>query len=135
LENLKKKSKYYSTITRVYESQPAKFSKIIYPLEELQKAEKNLEESETLDEAIKHFSEIDELREGWVEKATKMNEWHKSMKMFMAGFSPAASLDDRNKFIDDAIRKIKETYSREDISSYLGWALKEIAETMVSKRG
>ncbi|TET12651.1 MAG: hypothetical protein E3J82_04140 [Candidatus Thorarchaeota archaeon] len=135
LENLKKKSKYYSTITRVYESQPAKFSKIIYPLEELQKAEKNLEESETLDEAIKHFSEIDELREGWVEKATKMNEWHKSMKMFMAGFSPAASLDDRNKFIDDAIRKIRETYSREDISSYLGWALKEIAETMVSKRG
>ncbi|MEE9353623.1 MAG: hypothetical protein V3U94_04290, partial [Candidatus Thorarchaeota archaeon] len=135
LENLKKKSKYYSTITRVYESQPAKFSKIIYPLEELQKAEKNLEESETLDEAIKHFSEIDELREGWVEKATKMNEWHKSMKMFMAGFSPAASQDDRNKFIDDAIRKIKETYSREDISSYLGWALKEIAETMVSKRG
>ncbi len=135
LENLKKKSKYYSTITRVYENQPADFSKLIYPLKELQEAEKSLEKSETLDEAIEHFSKIDELREGWVEKATKMNEWHKSMKMFMAGFSPSASLDDRNKFIDDAIRKIKETYSREDISSYLGWALKEVAETMVSKRG
>ncbi len=135
LENLKKKSKYYSTITRVYESQPANFSKLIYPLMELQEAEKNLEKSETLDEAIIHFNKIDELRKGWVEKASKMNEWHKSMKMFLAGFSPAASLDDRNKFIDDAIRKIKETYSREDISSYLGWALKEIAETMVSKRG
>ncbi len=135
LENLKNKSKYYSTITRVYESQPAKFSKIIYPLKELQEAEENLEKSKTLDEAIQHFNKIDELREGWVGKATKMNEWHKSMKMFMAGFSPAASLDDRNKFIDDATRKIKETYSREDISSYLGWALREIAETMVDKRG
>jgi len=135
LENLKKKSKYHSTITRVYESHPDDFSKIIYPLKELQEAEKELEKSETLDEAIKQFNKIAELREGWVEKASKMNEWHKSMKMFMAGFSPAASLDDRNKFIDDATRKIRETYSREDISSYLRWALKEIAETMVEKRG
>lgn len=135
LENLEKKSKYHSTITRVYESHPDDFSKIIYPLKELQETEKGLEKSETLDEAIKHFNKIAELREGWVAKASKMNEWHKSMKMFMAGFSPAASLDDRNKFIDDATRKIRETYSREDISSYLGWALKEIAETMVDKRG
>ncbi|MCK4483537.1 MAG: hypothetical protein KAU89_01845, partial [Candidatus Thorarchaeota archaeon] len=135
LENLKKKSKYYSTIIRVYESHSADFSKLIYPLDELQKAEENLEKSESLDEATKHFNKIIELREGWIEKAGKMNEWHKSMKMFMAGFSPAASLDDRTKFIDDATRKIRETYSREDISSYLGWALKEIAETMVAKRG
>ena len=135
LENLKKRSKYYSTITRVYESHPDDFSKAIYPLKELQEAEENLEKSETLDDAIKHFNKIAELREGWVEKASKMNEWHKSMKMFMVGFSPAASPDDRNKFIDDATRKIRETYSREDISSYLGWALKEIAETMVEKRG
>ncbi len=135
MENLKKRSKYYSTITRVYESHPDDFSKAIYPLKELQEAEENLEKSETLDDAIKHFNKIAELREGWVEKASKMNEWHKSMKMFMVGFSPAASPDDRNKFIDDATRKIRETYSREDISSYLGWALKEIAETMVEKRG
>ncbi|NOR38933.1 MAG: hypothetical protein GQ580_05020 [Candidatus Thorarchaeota archaeon] len=135
LENLKNKSKYYSTIKRVYESQPADFSKLIYPLKELQEAENSLEKSETLDEAIIHFNKIDELRRGWVDKASKMNDWHKSVKMFMAGFSPAASQDDRNKFIDDATRKIRETYSREDISSYLGWALKEIAETMVEKRG
>jgi len=54
--------------------------------------------------------------------------------MFMTGFSPADKPDARDKFIDDAIRKIKETYSREDISSYLSWAIKESAQALVDSR-
>ena len=134
-EDIKKQSKYYSTIERVYLKHPEDFSKEIYPLDRLKQLETELETAEQLDIALEQFTEIKELREKWVEKADKMDDWHKSMKMFMTGFSPTASADERTKFLDDAIRKIKETYSRDDISSYLTWAIKEIAQSMVDKRG
>ncbi len=38
------------------------------------------------------------------------------------------------KFVDEAIKKIKDTYSREDISSYLSWAVKELVASMMEKR-
>ena len=97
--------------------------------------ELDLETAEQLDNALTYFNDLKKMREEWTEKAEKMDDWHKSMKMFMTGFSPAASLDEREKFIEDAVRKIKDTYSREDISSYLTWAIKEIAQSMVEKRG
>jgi hypothetical protein len=53
----------------------------------------------------------------------------------MTGFSPTSKAEERDKFIDDKIRQIRETYSREDISSYLTWAIKEIAQTTVDTRG
>ncbi|MHA1576382.1 MAG: hypothetical protein ACTSU3_03390, partial [Candidatus Thorarchaeota archaeon] len=120
-EEIKKKSKYHSTIERVYLNHSKDFSKQIYPLDRLKQLEGELETAEQLDVALEHFTEIKELRDNWVEKASKMDDWHKSMKMFMTGFSPTASNDERTKFLDDAIRKIKETYSRDDISSYLTW--------------
>jgi len=101
----------------------------------LKQLETELESAEQLDIALEQFTEIKELRDKWVKKAEKMDDWHKSMKMFMTGFSPTASVDERTKFLDDATRKIKETYSRDDISSYLTWAIKEIAQSMVDKRG
>jgi hypothetical protein len=132
---LREKSSYFSTIERVYEKYPKDFDKIVYPVKKMKTIETQLESSEDLDTAMKYFGELKELRVGWVEKAEKMDDWHKSLKMYMTGFSPSGSIDERNKFIDDAIRKIRETYSRDDISSYLTWALKEIAQSMVEKRG
>ena len=63
-----------------------------------------------------------------------MDDWHKSLRMFMTGFSPSAKADERDKFLEDATRKIRETYSREDISSYLSWAIKESAQALVDKK-
>ncbi|MGY5876302.1 MAG: hypothetical protein RTU30_11200 [Candidatus Thorarchaeota archaeon] len=132
---IKEKSKYYSTIERVFENHPKDFDKLIFPLLKLQTLETSLSEAKMLDEAIKQFNEIIQMRSDWVVSAEKMDDWHKSLRMFMTGFSAAASTDERGKFIDEAVKKIKETYSREDISTYLTWALKEITDTMVEKRG
>ncbi len=132
---LREKSEYYSTIERVFEKHPKDFSVKIYPLDRMYELEAKLNEALVLDEALKHFNELKKLRKGWVDKAEKMDDWHKSLKMFMAGFSPAESADKRDEFLDDAVRKIRETYSREDISSYLSWAVRVIADTMVKKRG
>ncbi len=134
-KEIRERSNYYSTIERVYEKHPADFSRLIYPLDKMKELEMNLQNAEQLDKALEYFNELKRMRTEWVEKAEKMDDWHKSMKMFLTGFSPTASIDEREKFLDDAIRKIKDTYSREDISSYLTWAIKEIALTMVGKRG
>jgi tryptophanyl-tRNA synthetase len=129
-KEIRKQSKYYSTIERVYEKHPDEFSKLIFPLNKVAKLETDLDNAEQLDKALEYFNELKEMRSEWVEKAEKMDDWHKSMKMFLTGYSPTASQDERLKFLDDAIRKIRETYSREDISSYLSWAIREIAQTM-----
>ncbi|MFX1603438.1 MAG: hypothetical protein ACFFCK_08130, partial [Promethearchaeota archaeon] len=86
-------------------------------------------------DAIQSYNEVKGLRAEWTDKAQKMDDWHKSMRVFMTGFSPAASPDQRETFITDAIKKVKETYTRDDISSYLTWAIREIADRMVGKRG
>jgi hypothetical protein len=133
-KNLRERSKYYSTIERVYEKHPKDFSALIYPLDKMKKLESDLGSARMLDDALKLFNQIKELRKGWVDKAEKMDEWHKTLKMYMAGFSPGSSSDQRQKFVDEAIKKIKDTYSREDISSYLSWAVKEIVASMMEKR-
>ncbi|MDF1540362.1 MAG: hypothetical protein P1Q69_15815, partial [Candidatus Thorarchaeota archaeon] len=133
-KEIRQRSNYYSTIERVFETHPKDFSKIIFDLTKINKLAKDLEDAEQLDAALEYFNELSSMRIEWVDKAKKMDDWHKSMKMFMAGFSPTASVDDREKFLDDAVRKIKETYSREDISSYLTWAIKLSAQALVDKR-
>ncbi|NHJ14510.1 MAG: hypothetical protein EAX95_12595, partial [Candidatus Thorarchaeota archaeon] len=115
IEELKEKSKYYSTIERVYEKHPQDFSKLIFPMSKLVDLEAKLNEAKMLNKAIDTFNEVKTLREEWLEKAEKMDDWHKSMKVFMTGFSPGAGAEQREKFIEEAIKKVKETYSREDI--------------------
>ncbi|MFW9907838.1 MAG: hypothetical protein ACFFEF_04625 [Candidatus Thorarchaeota archaeon] len=132
---IREKSQYYSTIERVFGKHPKDFSKLIYDLSKMGTLEKDLTSAQQLDKALEAYNELREMRKEWIEKAEKMDDWHKSLKMFMTGFSPAAGVDEREKFLDDAIRKIKDTYSREDISSYLTWAIREIAQSMVGKRG
>jgi hypothetical protein len=132
---IKVQSEYYSTIEAVYEKHPKDFSKLIFPLQKLKKLETDLSDAKVLNEAITNFNEVKTLRLEWVEKAGKMDDWHKSMKVFLTGFSPSASADQRETFLTDAVKKVKETYSREDISSYLTWAIREIADRMVEKRG
>ncbi len=135
LEEIKKQSEYYSTIEAVYDKHPKDFSKLIFPLQKLNKLETELSNATVLSDAITNFNELKGLRTEWIEKAGKMDDWHKSMKVFMTGFSPSASAEQRETFLTDAIKKVKETYSREDISSYLTWAIREIADRMVGKRG
>jgi hypothetical protein len=135
LEEIKKQSEYYSTIEAVYDKHPKDFSKLIFPLQKLKKLETDLAEAQVLSDAIENFNELKGLRNEWVEKAGKMDDWHKSMKVFITGFSPSATPDQRETFLTDAIKKVKETYSREDISSYLTWAIREITDRMVEKRG
>jgi hypothetical protein len=131
---LREKSQYYSTIERVVENHQAEFSKIVFNIKKMKELESTLNVLSNLDETITCFHELEEMRKAWLEKAIAMDDWHKSLRMFMTGFSPAAKAEERDKFIDDAIRKIKETYSREDISSYLSWAIKESAQALVGKR-
>jgi hypothetical protein len=133
-EELKKRSQYYSTIERVVDKYPADFSKIVFDVKKMESLESGLTEAVDLDIAIANFHELGEMRKQWLDKAVAMDDWHKSLRMFMTGFSPADKPDARDKFIDDAIRKIKETYSREDISSYLSWAIKESAQALVDSR-
>lgn len=133
-EQLSKESKYYSTIRRVYEKHPKEFSQKVYPLNRMEKLQEELQNAEILDTAITKFNEIKDLQTGWVQQAKKMDDWHKSLRMYMSGFTPAAPVDDRNKFIEDAKREIKENYSKEDIVSYLSWAMRVIADTMAEKR-
>ena len=131
---LKKKSQYYSTIERVVNKYPAEFSKIVFDVKKMETLESGLTEAADLDVAIANFHELGDMRKQWLDKAVAMDDWHKSLRMFMTGFSPTDKPDARDKFIDDAIRKIKETYSREDISSYLSWAIKESAQALVDSR-
>ncbi|MHA2601037.1 MAG: hypothetical protein AM324_002765 [Candidatus Thorarchaeota archaeon SMTZ1-83] len=135
LKSIREKSEYYSTIEAVYDKHPKDFSKLIFPLDKLKKLETELNDSKVLEEAIQNYNEVKGLRAEWTDKAQKMDDWHKSMRVFMTGFSPAASADQREAFITDAIKKVKETYTRDDISSYLTWAIREIADRMVGKRG
>ncbi|MFW9959853.1 MAG: hypothetical protein ACFFDV_02485 [Candidatus Thorarchaeota archaeon] len=131
---LREKSQYYSTIERVVENHQADFSKLVFDIKKMNELESTLSVLSNLDETIACFHELEDMRKAWLEKAIAMDDWHKSLRMFMTGFSPAAKAEERDKFIDDAIRKIKETYSREDISSYLSWAIKESAQALVGKR-
>ncbi|NHI89143.1 MAG: hypothetical protein EAX87_06435 [Candidatus Thorarchaeota archaeon] len=131
---LKSKSQYYSTIERVAEKHPADFSKVVFNIKKMKSLEDGLTEAVDLDAAIASFHELEDLRKQWLDKAVSMDDWHKSLRMFMTGFSPAARPDERDKFIEDAIRKVKETYSREDISSYLSWAIKESAQALIDSR-
>ncbi len=133
-EELKEKSQYISTIERVVEVHPDEFSKLVFDTNKMKELETTLMEANGLDEAISCFHELEETRKKWLDQAIAMDDWHKSLRMFMAGFSPGAKAEERDKFIDDAIRKIKETYSREDISSYLSWAIKESAQALVDKK-
>jgi hypothetical protein len=134
-EQLKKKSQYFSTIERVIENHSDDFSKIVFDVKKMNKLEADLKESESLPKAISCFHELEDMRGKWLEKAMSMDDWHKSLRMYMTGFSPTSRADERDKFIDDKIRQIKETYSREDISSYLTWAIRELAQTMIETRG
>jgi len=133
-EELKEKSQYISTIERVVEKHPDEFSKLVFNTNKMRKLESSLAESTGLDEAIASFHELENLRKKWLEQAIAMDDWHKSLRMFMTGFSAGAKADERDKFIEDATRKIRETYSREDISSYLTWAIKETAQALVDKK-
>ncbi|MFW9800507.1 MAG: hypothetical protein ACFFD9_08725 [Candidatus Thorarchaeota archaeon] len=135
LDEIKSRSEYYSTIEAVYEKHPKDFSKLIFPLDKLKKLETDLTDAVVLENAIQNFNDVKALRAEWTEKAEKMDDWHKSMRVFMTGFSPAATPEQRETFITDAVKKVKETYSRNDISSYLTWAIREIADRMVGKRG
>ena len=131
---LKEKSQYISTIERVVEKHPDEFSKVVFDTNKMKELEETLTNSTGLDEAITCFHELEVLRKKWLDQAVAMDDWHKSLRMFMTGFSAGAKADEREKFIDDATRKIRETYSREDISSYLSWAIKETAQALVDKK-
>ncbi|MFX1602515.1 MAG: hypothetical protein ACFFCK_03460, partial [Promethearchaeota archaeon] len=95
LKSIREKSEYYSTIEAVYEKHPKDFSKLIFPLDKLKKLETDLNDSKTLEDAIQSYNEVKGLRAEWTDKAQKMDDWHKSMRVFMTGFSPAASPDQR----------------------------------------
>ena len=131
---LKDKSQYYSTIERVIEKHRKDFSKIVFDVTKMKELEESLTNADDLDAAIADFHELGQMRKDWLDKAVSMDDWHKSLRMFMTGFSPADKPDVRDKFIDDATRKIRETYSREDISAYLSWAIKESAQALVDSR-
>jgi len=133
--DLKKRSKYYSTIEKVMESHSDDFSRIVFDVNRMKELETSLTEAESLPKAISCFHELESMRKAWLEKAVSMDDWHKSLRMYMTGFSPTSKVEERDKFIDDKIRQIRETYSREDISSYLTWAIREIAQTTVETRG
>ncbi len=132
---LKKKSQYFSTIERVIERHSDDFSKIVFDVKRMNTLAADLKKAESLPKAISCFHELEDMRGKWLDKAVAMDDWHKSLRMYMTGFSPSSRVEERDKFIDDKIRQIKETYSREDISSYLVWAIRELAQTMVDTRG
>jgi hypothetical protein len=134
-ESLKSQSQYYSTIERVMAEHEDDFSKIVFDVKKMNGLETSLDEAESLPKAISCFHELEGMRKDWLDKAVSMDDWHKSLRMYMTGFSPGSKADERDKFIDDKIRQIRETYSREDISSYLTWAIKEIAKEIVETRG
>ncbi len=129
-KTLRERSKYYSTIERVYTRHPKDFSRLIYDIEKMKSLEDALSQAKYLDEALRYFNELKAMRKAWVERAERMDEWHKSLRMFLTGYSPTAPADVREKFLEEATKKIRETYSREDISSYMTWALREIAQSM-----
>ena len=133
-KEIRSKSKYYSTIERVFEEHPDEFSALIYNVKKIQELERQLEATDRLDMAIQYFNELKELRSGWLEKAVSMDDWHKSLRMYMTGFSPTASTEERKSFLEEKVKLIKETYSREDIRTYLSWALLVIADTYVESR-
>ncbi len=130
---LRERSKYYSTIERVYSKHPKDFSRLIYDIDKMKNLENELAQAKFLDDALRYFNELKAMRNAWVERAEKMDDWHKSLRMFLTGYSPTASHDAREKFLEEAIKKIRDTYSREDISSYMTWAIREIAISMGGK--
>jgi len=122
---------YYSTVQRVYSKHKSDFSEIIFPLNQLEQAEENLLKARMLSELLGTYEEIQALRERWRRKLDEIDDWHKTLRMYLSGFNPRAPPAERDKYIEDAKKRIKETFSRKDISTYLSWALQEIALAMI----
>ena len=128
---LKSVTKYYSTVQRVYLKHRSEFSEIIFPLNQLEEAEENLMKARRLSELLSIYEQIQSLREQWRKKLDDIDDWHKTLRMYLSGFNPRAPPVERDKYIEETIKRIKETFSRNDISTYLSWALQEIALAMV----
>ncbi len=122
---------YYSTVQRVYSRHKNEFSELIFPLNQLEQAEENLLKARMLSELLSTYEEIQSLREQWRRKLDEIDDWHKTLRMYLSGFNPKAPPAERDKYIEESKKRIKDTFSRNDISTYLCWALQEIALAMI----
>ena len=132
--SLSETSKYYATIKEVYNMHKTNFDTVVYPVSRISELKSTLLKTPSLKDATDFFEEIRSLEEGWVRKVTEIHEWHKTLRVFLASFDPTASEGELYRQIEDIKRSIKETYPKEDISSYLSWAAEEIVETMLKKK-
>ena len=132
--SLNEASKYYPTIKEVFNAHKMNFDTVIYPVSRISELKAKLQTTPSLSEASNLFEEIRSLEEGWSKKVTEIHEWHKTLRVFLASFDPTASEGEVYRQIEDIKRSIKETYPKDDISSYLSWAAEEIVETMLRKK-
>jgi hypothetical protein len=131
---LENTSEYYSTVKRVYAARPREFSKLIFPLATLDNLRERLISVASLTEAIDLFTTLRRLESQWLERLKQLDEWHKALRIFLADFNPVASKADRTRALDDIEKRIRETYTSEDVASYLSWAARELAALMSEKR-
>jgi hypothetical protein len=132
--SLHEKSKYYPTIKSIQKERALNFDNVIYPVSKISELKDKLQRTPSLKEAVDLFEEIRSLEEGWGRKIAEIHEWHKTLRVFLASFDPKASEGELYRQVEDIKRAIKETYPKEDISSYLSWAAEELVETMLKKK-
>ncbi|MFX1520250.1 MAG: hypothetical protein ACFFCD_10060 [Promethearchaeota archaeon] len=132
--SLQEKSKYYPTIKSIQKERALNFDNVIYPVSKISGLKEKLQRTSSLKEAVDNFEEIRSLEEGWGRKVAEIHEWHKTLRVFLASFDPKASEGEVYRQVEDIKRAIKETYPKEDISSYLSWAAEELVETMLKKK-
>ena len=131
---LENTSEYYSTIKRVYAARPRDFSKLIFPLATLDNLRERLINVTSLPEAIDLFTTLRRLESQWLDRLKQLDEWHKALRIFLADFNPAAPKADRTRALDEIEKRIRETYTSEDVASYLSWAARELAALMSERR-
>jgi hypothetical protein len=131
---LENTSEYYSTIKRVYAARPRDFSKLIFPLATIESLRERLINVTSLSEAIDLFTTLRRLESQWLDRLKQLDEWHKALRVYLADFNPAAPKADRTRALDDIEKRIRETYTSEDVASYLSWAARELAALMSEKR-
>jgi hypothetical protein len=132
--SLHEKSKYYPTIKSIQKERALNFDNVIYPVSKISELKDKLQRTPSLKEAVDLFEEIRSLEERWGRKIAEIHEWHKTLRVFLASFDPKASEGELYRQVEDIKRAIKETYPKEDISSYLSWAAEELVETMLKKK-
>jgi len=119
---------HYDLIEKIYERHKKEFSEQIYPLLSLEELREKFKETVT-PEIVDFLTEIRRLEAGWLSKLKEIEKWHKVTRVLLSGFDFSLPLQERKSKLKEIKKKIKKTYTRSDVATYLTWLVEYLVET------